>query len=316
MAPRRRETRGGARGGADALTIIGYGTTSCVVRRADGVAVKIVPNPADVERPEVLAKLLELDPTSEFFAVPRSVTVRPLTATEKETLELCVRTTPIRGSKVTSAVASATFVEMVDAGPTLAALTEPLKPGETRVIEVGTWPVRRVIETAMKVLAALGKLHAAGWVHGDLHVHNVAIGADGTARLLDFGKMKGIHVAGAEGVELDVKGYLAILGKLVTLADPQDDPAKFACLREVYIKARRGIGRLPTIADFAGCSAAEAAEAPVSPLRSGKRLFGVSPTGSPKTPTSASTSSPPAKVRRTPARGDDGAGPSTRRQLF
>jgi len=272
------------------MEILGRGTTSCVVRypEAPEVAVKILSDASLVESEAVLGALREIDPAGAFLAVPGAAVTRRPTRAERDILRLCRTRKPIRGDKLDPEVPKLTFTEMTNAGDSLSAISEE--------VGKGAWTVTRAVETAVGVLEALALLHNAGWIHGDLHKHNVAIDAAGKVRLMDFGNMKPMN---AMVVRSDVKGVIQILDVLLTLANEQNDPVKYECFRQIYLTNRRGVGKIPERAELTGCVAAEAGPGPASPLRSGKRLF--SPTAS----ASASPRTPPSRRR-----GDPGAGPS------
>ena len=101
-------------------------------------------------------------------------------------------------------------------------------------------PLERVAHLCELVLDALCRLHAAGWVHGDLTPDNVVVVGDKLVRLIDFGLAcpvpvaRGEHVVGtpeymapelfrpgaARGVASDVYAFGIIAYELFTLRPP------------------------------------------------------------------------------------------------
>lgn len=251
------------------LEIVGRGTTSCVVRTGPDALAKIVTNPAEVEKQEVRALLLALDPEQRRLAGPRSVIVRAPTAAEREALRRCAAEMRIPGGdKLQPEVAEATFVALPDAGESVGAL----KKRGARLT------VAQVAAILVDCIAALELLHRArahdvpgaiqGFAHGDVHEHNVAVrfAADGTAsaRLIDFGLMKRRYepATGAYApISGDVQGLVGVADVLLSLVDREAERARYECLRRALAAFRAGTKGLPGIGEIRGC----VAEAPTGP---------------------------------------------------
>lgn len=261
------------------LEIVGRGTTSCVVRTGPDALVKIVTNPNEVEKEEVRALLLALDPEQRRLAGPRSVVVRAPTAAEREALRRCAAEMRIPGGdKMLPEVAEAAFVALPDAGESVGAL----KKRGARLT------VAQVAAILVDCVGALELLHRArahdepgaiqGFAHGDVHEHNVAVrfAADGaaSARLIDFGLTKkqydpatGVYAS----VSGDVQGLVGVADVLLSLVDREAERARYECLRRALAAFRAGTKGLPGIGEIRGCVAeapAGPAEAPAGPSRS------------------------------------------------
>lgn len=251
------------------LEIVARGTTACVVRAGAGRLMKIVTDLANVEREDVRAALLELDPEQRRFAGPRSVVVRAPTAAERDALRRCVRDMRIVGSeKLDPEVPRAAFVELLDAGESVGAM----KDRGARLT------VPQAAAVLVDAIAALETLRAGGFVHGDVQPHNVAVrfAADGaaTARLLDFGLTKPARdpeTGAPEDVTVDHRGFAGLASAVLGLVDGDADPAGYECLRDALARFRAGTKGLPQVGELRECAegnAAAPAEAPAGPSRS------------------------------------------------
>lgn len=70
----------------------------------------------------------------------------------------------------------------------------------------GTLDIADALDIAILVARALEAAHGAGFVHGDVTASNIALAADGSVKVLDFGLSRRVHtVAGAAGTP----GYVA-----------------------------------------------------------------------------------------------------------
>ncbi len=84
----------------------------------------------------------------------------------------------------------------------------------------GAWPAREAVTLMLGVLDALAAAHAVGLVHRDLKPSNVLLGADGRARVMDFGIAARVPESGsrrgqcpsgpgAEGTIVGSPGYIS-----------------------------------------------------------------------------------------------------------
>ncbi|MDB5098763.1 MAG: repeat-containing protein, partial [Cyanobacteria bacterium RYN_339] len=85
------------------------------------------------------------------------------------------------------------------------------------------------------VLAALGHLHAHGWLHGDLKPENVRLGDDGRATLMDLGLLRRQGEAAGP-----VRGTLAYLAPEAIRQGPLDGRADLYALGAVLFHALTG----------------------------------------------------------------------------
>ncbi len=103
-------------------------------------------------------------------------------------LEAYRRIEALRKDAATPHLAEGIAAGPLEGGGGFLALT--YQPGGTladRVREAGPLPLGEAVALARQVIAALTVLHAAGLCHRDVKPHNVLVGADGLARLGDFG---------------------------------------------------------------------------------------------------------------------------------
>ena len=304
------------------LELVGRGTTSCVVRTGPNRLMKIVTKLSDVEPEAVRAALLALDPQQRRLAGPLSVVVRAPKEAEREALRRCVRERPMRGEKIDAEAEKMAFVELMDAGKTVGTRKEH---GERLT-------VAQASAVLVDAIAALEMLRAAGWVHGDVQQHNIAVqlSADGAAiaRMLDFGLTRRAHDP-ATGARVDIsgdhRGFVGVASAVLGLVDREAEPARYKCLSDALAAFRSGTKGLPMASQLRACAAGPAAapaEAPTGPSRSpgspsarlGARRrmdFSEEMAETPAAPESA------ARRRERSGEADDGAGPSkTARALF
>ncbi|MFI5497000.1 diguanylate cyclase [Actinoplanes sp. NPDC051859] len=71
---------------------------------------------------------------------------------------------------------------------------EPL----THLLAGGRLPAQRAVRVAHEIASALAAAHAAGLVHRDVTPHNIIVGRDGAARLVDFGLATRVGAADAD----------------------------------------------------------------------------------------------------------------------
>ena len=71
-------------------------------------------------------------------------------------------------------------------------------------------PISQVIDIAMQICSGLSAAHAKGIVHRDLKPANVMIGADGTAKIVDFGlaKLRGLTRLTKSGTTMGTAAYM------------------------------------------------------------------------------------------------------------
>ena len=73
------------------------------------------------------------------------------------------------------------------------------------VIAHGALPLKKLLSIATGVADGLAAAHAAGLVHRDLKPENVMVTGDGTAKILDFGLVKGSVIAEETNSPTDVQ---------------------------------------------------------------------------------------------------------------
>lgn len=307
------------------LELVGRGTTSCVVRTGPNRLMKIVSDPSQVESADVRAALLRLDPQQRRLAGPLSVVVRAPTEAEREALRRCIKERPMHADKINPDAPRMAFIELMDAGKTVGALKEL---GELLT-------VAQASAVLVDAIAALEMLRAAGWVHGDVQPHNIAVQLpeDGAAiaRVLDFGLTRRAHDP-ATGARVDItgdhRGFVGVASAVLSLVDRKAEPARYRCLSDALATFKSGTKGLPMTSRLRECAAGPAAAAP-APAEA--------PAGSSRSPGSpsarlgarrsmmfhddiAETPAAPASAARRRERSgddDDGAGPSkTARALF
>jgi len=250
------------------LELVGRGTTSCVVRTGPNRLMKIVSDPSQVESADVSDALLRLDPKQRRLAGPLSVVVRAPKEAEREALRRCVRERPMRGEKIDAEAEKMAFVELMDAGKTVGTRKEH---GERLT-------VAQASAVLVDAIAALEMLRAAGWVHGDVQQHNIAvqISADGAAiaRMLDFGLTRRAHDP-ATGARVDIsgdhRGFVGVASAVLGLVNREAEPARYKCLSDALAAFRSGTKGLPIASQLRACAAGPAvapAEAPAGSSRS------------------------------------------------
>jgi hypothetical protein len=195
--------------------------------------------------------------------------------------------------------------------------------------------VAQAAAVLVDAIAALEMLRAAGWVHGDVQQHNVAVqlSADGAAiaRMLDFGLTRRAHDP-ATGARVDIsgdhRGFVGVASAVLGLVDREAEPARYRCLSDALAAFRSGTKGLPMASQLRACAAGPAAapaEAPAGPSRSpgspsarlGARRSMLFAEEMAETPAAHATPASAARRRERSGEADDGAGPSkTARALF
>lgn len=136
-------------------------------------------------------------------------------------------------------------MEFVD-GPSLA----------ERLAQNGPLPVDEMVRISREVLLALAAAHAAGIVHRDVKPANILLGADGDAKLADFGIAKRFDDLGASvtstGMVIGTPHYLAPEQALGHAATPATDVYSMGVVMFEMLTGQRPFDTAPLVADADG----------------------------------------------------------------
>lgn len=123
---------------------------------------------------------------------------------------------------------------------TAALVTEFLPGGD--LVPLAGGPARHWLPAARAVASALGAVHAAGFVHGDVKARNVLFDADGRAKLVDFGSAE--RIGARRGTGGRTRAHQPLRFEL-SRASPVEDAYALAVLLYELLAGRLPFGPEP-----------------------------------------------------------------------
>lgn len=221
------------------MEIIGRGTTACILKYPDNKpkpeVVKVVTQEVTDNEQTVWGVLERIDKAQSYFFYPVSMKHREITAAEREKLRECNKTGITKF--LNPEAPKAYFITMPEGGDSLYSRK---KSGALQL------EPEDIIEHMKHLVTAVDKLWAAGYAHGDIHVHNVVFSKeDGWLRLIDFGKACELNPITKER---DRQGIASIFQSLLPATRNDENVGeKVECLKTLLKEFRkRNAGQLTT----------------------------------------------------------------------